>query len=765
MSGNGGRPSSLQAATSGSPPFDPGPRTGSNQPANGRHEAVHPPEVQPSQASGFHFSPGHFDTDEGMQEDIPSARNEAHHSVSTTSFSAGIRSLFPMGINQPRSSLNTDPVIITPQAGVPSRAQRQHIPGLESVDETREVEIISTTDRNGVIIQGNDFRRASKMLRQEEAKILKMLPEQVQPELSSIKTYTFLAELHFNKPISEKGVKMDNSEEFNVITCLGSWIKRTREIAPDLVLHSYRDESGGNPITHEEQLPKDDSDAINLYFHNHRVDNSGILKGMIRFSASVPWMQLKDQRRPYFKWLSNNRIFLRRTGFDADSISLLGYLHGSHPDAARLVDMTNELKIRLQLPDDIDFQLTPRNLFAIDSQATKTKFSFKAIAVETDSKMAGPLREAFFRLGDPKVAKHKWPVTGNCLFVPMFKTASWTTETISAMAKVHSRNMAQLEQIFVENVHDIDTPVTFREPGGSETSRTLRMAIQLSTNQAGDDNVVHSVHTTNRAGVIRILVTNANAEHAKQFFSQLQDHLRATLSAEDLDIITKGKLIQLTDRIYESSDSKTYAGFAEAILRENPQDGSPQDYGLALPSPQRKKTRMELSYSNIAKRALETPTGGTDAPTQEGAEIGDWEQRIQASFQNLFGDHPPLRAEDVESKMQEAINKQAQESEARLDRRFRTFSAEMQNFTSRENEKSKRMIQTMFEKQNQLFLNLTTQMQHSLLKLDENIKDIAFQTNATILHMETPRIDVRNTSPVAQRQDATESAGLSDAAT
>ena len=599
-----------------------------------------------------------------------------------------------------------------------------------------------------------------------------MLPEQEQPALSTIKSYTYIAELHFNKPLSEKRIKMDTSKEFNIPISLGNWIKKTRESAPDLILHPYRDDTGGNPITHEEQLPKDDSDAISVYFHNHRVENNGILKGMIKFSIPIPWMQLKDQRRPYFKWLSNNRVFLRHTSFDADSLVLLGYLQGMHPDAARLDDLTRELKERMQLPENIDFQATPRNLSALDSQVTKTKFGFKAIAIETDSKMAGALREAFFRLGDPKVAKHQWPVTGNCLFVPMYRTNAWTTETISAMAKIHARSIAQLEQIFVDNVFDIDTKITFKEPGGAEQTRSLRSAIQSSTSRDSEDSVVNSVHKTNRIGVIRILVTAANAENAKTFFGNLQEHLRSVLSAEDLDIITHGKIIQLTDRINESTESKISAGYAAAILRENPQDGAPPNPGNVTP-PQRKKTRMEISYSATAKRALDTSTSrpmlgtnladeeATAAPENEWEEMGDLEQKIQARFLSLFGDHPPLRADEVERKMQDAINKQAEESEKRLDLRF----AEMQQFTQRENEKSKRMMQVMFEQQNQLFLTITERMQIGLLKLDENIKNIAHQTNTTLVHTETPRIDVRNTSPVAQRKEHTEMTGLGDAIT
>jgi len=203
-------------------------------------------------------------------------------------------------------------------------------------------------------------------------------------------------------------------------------------------------------------------------------------------------MKLKEARSPYFQWLTNNRIYLRHISFVADNVALLGFLLGAHPDAARLLDLTNELSERLNLPEAIDFQLSPRNLTAIHNTVTKNKFGFKAIAVETDGKMAGAVWEAFFRLGDPKVEKHKWPITGNLLFVPMYKTTSWTSENISTMAKLHVQTISKLEQIFVENIYDIDTPVTFKGPGGMENQSTLREAIQTSTNSVGDANVVHS---------------------------------------------------------------------------------------------------------------------------------------------------------------------------------------------------------------------------------------------------------------------------------
>ena len=645
------------------------------------------------------------------EEDLYIEEDSEEEQTERGGFAAAVKAVFPGGISNQKDkggrSLNVntfaetqeqDIPMVTPQVhrqiGSPSaRGGRgggmsrsvQSASGGHSGKKNEGDNVILIGSRKSQITRAEDtdyiaFKRASNMLTREEENVLKQLPEKAKPEMVSTKMYTFIAEIQFNTPISEKGLKMDNSKEYSIPTCFGQWIKRTRTVSPSIIIQPYRQESGGNPITHEDQLPQEDIEGISLYFHNHRVERNGILKGMVRFSITEPWVSLKNQRSPYFKWLANNRIYLRHTSFDADTIVLVGFLPGVHPDAARLLDLTNELSERLNLPAGIDFQLVPRYLTVMDSNQTKVEF--KAIAIETDGNMAEKLREKLFKLGDPKVEKHKWPVTGKALFTPMYKTAAWTPDTIAAMARLHLSIITKLEQIFVENVFDIDAELTFREPGGVETKRTLREAIEASTNQEGDEQVVHSVHTTNKSGVIRILVTNQNASQAREFFGNLQVHLRASLSPEDVHRVTEGKQIHVTDRTYESEDSRTYAGYAEAMLRENPQDGNPIMNDHAITSPWRKKTRMDVSYSSAAQGALASRrrSRNTDANPDEEAEDGkadeaedlgeNWEQKIQASFKSLFGDQPPLRAEDMERKMQETINKQTEESEKRLEQRF-----------------------------------------------------------------------------------------------
>ena len=784
MSGNGGQTSSLKAATTGRPPPDRGRVTGGNPLDDTMEEEAYDETTNGAKESDSSEQDGNWEEEDLYIED------EEEEPVG---FSAAVRSLFPGGIanrttSEQRRTGNLHPAAqvepevhrVTPSAqrlssnlrsasrGGRGGAGARALANPSSPNVARvTINLTGVQDKEeenlaaGVIVPGNDFRMATGQVPGEAKGVFKLLPEKEEPELASLKTYTYLAELHFNKPLSDKGQKMENSKEFSVPTCLGQWMKRTREFNSDLIVLPYRDEEGHNPITHEDQIPKGDSEAIDIYYHNHRVENNGILKGMVRFSITEQWVKLKDSRSPYFRWLSNNRVYLRHSSFDADTMVLLGFVLGAHPDAARLLDLTNEYMERLNLPDSINFQLSIRNLTAIHSTVTRNKFGFKAIAVETDAKMASSVREAFFRLGDPKVEKHKWPITGTYLFIPMFKTESWTPESIAAMAKLHVRMVTSLEQIFVLNIFDIDAEITFTSPGGTETRKSLREAIQASFNNLTNENVVNSVHTTNNPGIIRILVTKENVVAAKAFFGSLQEHLRSSLSIEDMHRVTQGKTIQVTDRTFESSDSKVSAGYAAALLRENPQDGEPVIQEGDLQSPQRKKSRMEVSYSAVVRRAAASTRRRAHDETQEeaGADSAltsfeeSWEQKFEASFQKLFGDQPPLRAEDMESRMQEVVNRQAAASERRMDRKLAELSSDFQSTLERAMESNKRLLLRMFEKQNQTILNVTDQMQENMLKMDENIKMIAMQTSATLTHTEAPKLDVRKTSPVARRQD------------
>ena len=96
--------------------------------------------------------------------------------------------------------------------------------------------------------------------------------------------------------------------------------------------------------------------------------------------------------------------------------------------------------------------------------------------------------------------------------------------------------MSQLDQIFLDNLFNGDIPVTIWEATGTETPCTIRDLLQsVMSRDSDNEEIIHSLHTTNREDVVRILVCTKHIAQAKAFLSNLMDFLRSALSAEDLD--------------------------------------------------------------------------------------------------------------------------------------------------------------------------------------------------------------------------------------
>jgi hypothetical protein len=169
-----------------------------------------------------------------------------------------------------------------------------------------------------------------------------MLPDKEQ-EMTRIKMYTFTAELQFAKPLGAEGF-LQPKKEFNIVHCFGQWINRTRMVDASFVLLPYKSGSTSNQIMDENQLPKDDGEAINTYYSNHRIDNNGICKSMVKFQVTAPWFHLKDPKKPYFPWLYANRIYLKHTNLESNTIVLIGFLHGMQPDVTRISELTAEVR-------------------------------------------------------------------------------------------------------------------------------------------------------------------------------------------------------------------------------------------------------------------------------------------------------------------------------------------------------------------------------------------------------------------------------------
>ena len=78
------------------------------------------------------------------------------------------------------------------------------------------------------------------------------------------------------------------------------------------------DGTKGHPITHEDQLPTNDTQAYTIYYHSHKITPGKQLISMVQFSTSLPCSEIKEQKKSYFNWLQTVGIYLTQTNFQVD---------------------------------------------------------------------------------------------------------------------------------------------------------------------------------------------------------------------------------------------------------------------------------------------------------------------------------------------------------------------------------------------------------------------------------------------------------------
>ena len=213
MSGNGGHPSSLQAATSGAPPFDPGPRDSPKHMVIRSRSSPSQVQVQNNQDGEFYNNSNSSripfesetqpkfqswinpstpvnksqenDVSQGMANswDADDISIEAETEETSEDFASAVKGVFPMGISnankRDQASItndNSEVSLVTPQVmrqGTSStrggrggaRRQANLLVILEGMQQDNDVEIIGHS--KGTIQQGNDFRRANSLIEQE----------------------------------------------------------------------------------------------------------------------------------------------------------------------------------------------------------------------------------------------------------------------------------------------------------------------------------------------------------------------------------------------------------------------------------------------------------------------------------------------------------------------------------------------------------------------------------------------------------------------
>jgi len=121
----------------------------------------------------------------------------------------------------------------------------------------------------------------------------------------------------------------------------------------------------------------------------------------------------------------------------------------------------------------------------------KDKFFYRGLAVECERSRVQELQEAFYQLENPKIAKKKWSITGALMFIPFLVNKTFPHSKLLGMAKAHELEMEKLDQLFVQNVGDIDQSLIWKD--GSTGS--LRPVLSLATTEEGRP-MFHSVHRT-----------------------------------------------------------------------------------------------------------------------------------------------------------------------------------------------------------------------------------------------------------------------------
>jgi hypothetical protein len=241
--------------------------------------------------------------------------------------------------------------------------------------------------------------------------------------------FTYRAQLTFGLKPTTAGV--------NVPTLFKHWIHSSSETLPDFSLLPYEDENG-QQITSQDQAPDDNPEFYMKFFFNHRVLQHGNLTGMVLFQCTLPWSQLKKSNSTYFNWLRFNNVYLNQTKFKTATLVPCGFLVGAHPGHFRRDEAEAELQSSLNLTGpDMQFQLSARTASVPLKHGSSERYTFQAVVVETSTTFAKQLREAFYGLQKPSLAKLQYPYTGAYQFVPFLQSKEWTAQKILQLAKVH----------------------------------------------------------------------------------------------------------------------------------------------------------------------------------------------------------------------------------------------------------------------------------------------------------------------------------------
>jgi hypothetical protein len=198
-----------------------------------------------------------------------------------------------------------------------------------------------------------------------------------------------------------------------------------------------------------------------------------------------------------------------------------GFLVGAHPGHLRREDAEKELRSHLQLSADFPFQLSSRTISVPkDSSKNAERFSFPAVALETSTRHAKNLREAFFSQPKPADAATRFPYTGPYQFIPMLQSKEWPIMKIFRLAKVHVKLCENLKVIYIQNLQDIRNTI------GQQGHTLMRGFIGLTVAVDGKTlPLIHSIHNTGRQNVKAVLVHQEQYDYTIEQMSVIHQAL------------------------------------------------------------------------------------------------------------------------------------------------------------------------------------------------------------------------------------------------
>ena len=150
-----------------------------------------------------------------------------------------------------------------------------------------------------------------------------------------------------------------------------------------------------NPIRNASNIGHREED-IKQYFKGSRViQGRNKIQGYVKIETSVPFHETKGNARLY-KWLMDNKVYVRQSTLSTHRHSNLGWVLYSHPEYTNFANATYDIRGQIKTKA-LEFEMIPHNIIHTNSEGIK--MSTKALKIrtnyETREQVMKELLEAF----------------------------------------------------------------------------------------------------------------------------------------------------------------------------------------------------------------------------------------------------------------------------------------------------------------------------------------------------------------------------------